>query len=86
MKLTAIEATNFLYEASKKSSGKLSNKRALDGIMVATNVRNEILTDSEQGRIVIDGTPKTFKFKSMGGGVWLMTVANHDYQRQVNHD
>jgi hypothetical protein len=82
MKITAIEATNYLYEASKKSSGKLSNKRALLGIMVTTKVRNEILTDSAQGSIVIDGTPKTFKFKSMGGGVWLMTVGNIDYKQQ----
>ena len=82
MKITANEAKNYLYEASKKSSGKPSNKRALLGIMVTTKVRNEILTDSEQGSIVIDGTPKTFKFKSMGGGVWLMTVGNKDYKKQ----
>ncbi len=82
MKITANEAKNYLYEASKKSSGKLSNKRALLGIMVTTKVRNEILTDSEQGSIVIDGTPKTFKFKSMGGGVWLMNVGNKDYKKQ----
>jgi hypothetical protein len=82
MKITASEAINYLYEASKKSSGKLSNKRALLGIMVTTKVRNEVLTDSDQGGIVIDGTPKTFKFKSMGGGVWLMTVGNKDYKQQ----
>jgi hypothetical protein len=74
MKITAEEAKDYLYENSKKASGLLSNKRALLGIMVTTKVRNEILTDSEQGGIVVDGTPKTFKFKSMGGGVWLMTV------------
>ena len=79
MKVTASGATNYLYQASKKSSGKLSNKRALLGIMVTTKIRNEILTDSAQGIIVIDGTPKEFKFKSMGGGVWLMTVENKDY-------
>ncbi len=82
MKITAIEATIYLYEASKKSSVKLSKKKALLGIMVTTKVRNEILTDSEQGSIVIDGTPKAFKFKSMGGGVWLMTVGNKDYKQQ----
>ena len=82
MKITATEAKKYIYESSKKSSGKLSNQRASNGIMVSTKIRGEILTDSEQGRITIDGTVKLFKFKSVGGGVWLMTVGNIEYKKR----
>ena len=84
MKITANEAKKYLFQSSRKISGKLSNQRAKLGIMVTTRVRGEILTDTEQGRITIDGTVKLFKFESMGGGVWLMTVGNIDYKKRDN--
>lgn len=55
---------------SKRICSKEKNKE----VMVSTKIRKEVLTSYEQGTVIIGGEVKRFNFKSLSGGVWLVTL------------
>lgn len=44
--------------------------RLTEGIMVLTSIRKEILTDINQGKMILDGRVEKINFENMGGGVY----------------
>lgn len=60
-----------------KSTATPMQKRAFDkGVYVRSKIRVDVLTSEEQGRVIINGTPKRFKFTNKGSGVWLVTIVD----------
>lgn len=46
----------------------------VEGVMVDTKIRREVLTDINQGKTIIGGRVRIIEFKSMGGGVYRASI------------
>lgn len=46
------------------------DERLKTGIMVRSKIRLDILTDIDQGKMILNGSVRRISFNSMGGGVY----------------
>ena len=67
---------------SRNHINDFDNKTKLNGIMIDTKLRKEILTGPTAGKITIGGRLEQLEFKDLRGGVWNCTVT--DYNRVSN--
>jgi hypothetical protein len=54
---------------------QVASKNPPEFAYVSTALRKNILTDEYQGKVIVSGTVKRFKFESIGGGVWKASIA-----------
>jgi hypothetical protein len=59
------------------TTAQIASKNPPKSVNVSTLLRRQILTGPEQGKIIHNGTPKVFKFKSIGGGVYEASLESY---------
>ena len=65
---TAKELREYFFNIRKRETDMTS------GIIVRAGIRRDILTDIDQGKIILDGRVKRITFENMGGGVYRTYV------------
>lgn len=66
------ELRAWFFQQSTFSHGK---ETMLKGLYVDSRTRKEIMTNEDQGKIVLTGIVRTIEFENMGGGVYRAYVA-----------
>lgn len=54
---------------------KIASSKPPESVMVTTSLRRKVLTDEMQGRFIHNGKYSKFEFKSIGGGVYEVSIS-----------
>lgn len=68
------ELRDFFHGTLAGNPSPRTKRMGIAGVVVDTELRREVMTGINEGRIVISGRVLDFEFKSMGGGVWRCTI------------
>ena len=68
------ELYKYFMDCSRPFMIKRVKKVLIEGVMVKSSVRADVLTNDRQGKITVNGSVRQIVFESMGGGVWLAKV------------
>lgn len=71
---TEADVKAWIFSNSPATPTYLSTQALTRGIFVDGRLRKEILTGENQGRVIVNGCVLQIVFKSIGGGVYKVSI------------